>query len=106
MQGPGYVQHTVGHSRTRGREADAFVESLGMVVDNTGVFDHEFGIAVLDDLERNQKIAILHLAARSLLSGDQPPPGLTAVLEGAVPHRLSAEAALGQHEERDDIARG
>jgi len=88
----------------QGAERTLFIESLGMVVDNMRVCDHEFGIAVFDDLGRNQKIAILHLVARSLLSGDQPPPRLTAVLEGAVAGvYLHAREMLSMElEERDE----
>lgn len=88
----------------QGAERMLFVESLGMIVDNMRVFDHEFGIAVFDDLGRNQKIAILHFAARSLLSGDQPPPPLTAVLEGAVAgiYQHVREMLAMELEERDE----
>ena len=46
--------------------------------------DLEFGIPPFDELQRNQKIAALHLVARGLLCPDQPPPPLTAVLDATV----------------------
>lgn len=68
----------------QGAERQLFVESLGTLVDMVTVDEFSTGIQVLDDLTPNQKIAIYHTVARALLVEDEPPPELTAVVEGAV----------------------
>lgn len=67
-----------------GAERQLFVEALATLVDQFVDADPEFGIAPFDELQRNQKIAALHMVARGLLCPDQPPPPLTAVLEATV----------------------
>jgi hypothetical protein len=68
----------------QGAERQLFVESLGTLVDMVTVDEFSTGIQLLDDLTRNQKIATYHTVARALLVEDEPPPELTAVVEGAV----------------------
>ncbi len=65
-------------------ERQLFVESLGMIVDMLTLDEFSTDIQVLEDLARNQTIATYHAAARALLAEDEPPPALTAVIEGAV----------------------
>ena len=68
----------------QGAERQLFVESLGMIVDMLTLDEFSTDIQVLEDLTRNQTIATYHAAARALLAEDEPPPALTAVIEGAV----------------------
>jgi hypothetical protein len=68
----------------KGAERRLIVEALAMIVDQLGGDEFLSEIPVLDDLTRNQKIAVYHAAARALLADDEPPPALTAVLEAAV----------------------
>ncbi|MCU0871575.1 MAG: hypothetical protein MUE50_04455 [Pirellulaceae bacterium] len=68
----------------QGAERRLFVESLGMLVDMLRLDELPTDIQVLDDLTQNQRIATYHAAARALLAEDEPPPALTAVIEGAV----------------------
>ena len=67
-----------------GAERRLFAESLAMIVDYLSEGDYSFGIAVLDDLQRNQKIAVLLGVSKSLLRDNVAPPPLTAVSEAAV----------------------
>jgi hypothetical protein len=55
-----------------------------MIVDLLRTDDFAVDIPVFDDLQRNQKVAILHTIACALLRNDTPAPDLTAVIEGAV----------------------
>ena len=68
----------------QGAERRLFVESLGMLVDMLTLDEFSTDIQVLEDLTRSQRIATYHAAARALLAEDEPPPALTAVIEGAV----------------------
>jgi hypothetical protein len=68
----------------QGDERQLFVESLGMLIDMLACDEFSSDIQVLEDLTRNQKIATYHAVARALLNEDEPPPVLTAVIEGAV----------------------
>ena len=68
----------------QGAERRLFVESLGMIVDMLTLDEFSTDIQVLEDLTRNQRIATYHAVARALLVEDEQPPGLTAVIEGAV----------------------
>ncbi len=68
----------------RGAERTLFVTSVGMMVDLLRTDDCGADIATFENLQRNQKIAILHTATLALLREDVPAPELTAVLEGAV----------------------
>ena len=68
----------------QGAERRLFVESLGMLVDMLTLDSFSTEIQVLEDLTRNQRIVTYHAAARALLAEDEPPPALTAVIEGAV----------------------
>ena len=71
----------------QGAEARLFREALGMVVDMVRD-DHEglwqFGAPPFDNLQPNQKLAVLAQVGTALLREDQPMPRLTAVLEAAV----------------------
>jgi hypothetical protein len=67
-----------------GAERTLFIESLAMIVDNLTVMEQTFGIAVVDNLQHNQQIALFHNVGRALLCRDEPVPPLTAVLEGGV----------------------
>jgi hypothetical protein len=73
-----------GDRELEGAERQLFIESLATLIDQFSDADMEFGIPPFDELQRNQKIAALHLVARGLLCPDQPPPPLTAVLEATV----------------------
>jgi hypothetical protein len=68
----------------QGAERRLFVESLGMLVDMLTLDEFSTDIQVLEDLTRNQRIATYHAVARALLVEDEPPPALTAVIEGTV----------------------
>jgi hypothetical protein len=68
----------------QGAERRLIVESLGMIVDMLTLDEFPTDIQVLEDLTRNQRIATYHAAARALLVEDEPPPTLTAVIEGGV----------------------
>ena len=57
----------------KGVERRLFVPTLGTLVDLFSDVDLEVGIPPFDELQRNQKIAALHLVARGLLCPDQPP---------------------------------
>ena len=65
-------------------ERRLFEESLGRMVDHLAIDDYEFGVQVFDELQRGQKLFPLYRAGRGLLHPDEPPPELTAFLEGAV----------------------
>lgn len=87
-----------------------FVESLGMIVDALSLGDYEAGIAVFDDLQRNQKIAVLLGISKALLRDNVSPPPLTAISEAAVAvvyrhmrERVADE--IGAHE-FDDLSDG
>ena len=68
----------------QGAERRLFVETLAMIADDLSVADGPFGIKAFDELQRNQKIAVLHSVARALLLQNQPAPKLTAAIEAAV----------------------
>ena len=68
----------------QGPERRLFATSLGMIADLLWSDDLAVDIAVFDDLQRNQKIAVLHTIAHALLCDETPAPDLTAVIEGAV----------------------
>jgi hypothetical protein len=55
-----------------------------MIVDMLSQDDMDFGIEVFDQLQRNQKLAILYRAARALLHPDESVIKLTAFVEAAV----------------------
>ena len=67
-----------------GAERRLFEKSLAMMVDLLATGDCEFDVQVFDELQRGQKLFALYRAARGLLRPDEPPPELTAFLEGAV----------------------
>ena len=85
---------SLGDRVLEGEERQFFIELLGTLVDQFSVdrfsgdqfseLELEFGIPPFDELQRNQKIAALHIVARGLLCPDQPPPPLTAVLDATV----------------------
>lgn len=80
----------------QGPERRLFVTSLGMIVDLLRTDDFGVEIPVFDQLQRNQKIAVLHTTAGALLRDDTPAPELTAVIEGAVASVFEhAQAMLG-----------
>jgi hypothetical protein len=68
-------------------EGQLFREALGMVADMVRD-DHEgiwqVGAPPFDNLQPNQKLAVLAQVSSALLREDQPIPKLTAVLEAAV----------------------
>jgi hypothetical protein len=68
----------------QGPERRLFVTSLGMIVDLLRTDDFAVDIPVFDELQRNQKVAVLHTIGHALLCDDTPAPDLTAVIEGAV----------------------
>ncbi len=68
---------------TEGPEARLFIEAVAMLVDFLVDGDCDLGVDPFDQLQRNQKIAVLHALTRALLCRDEPPPKLTAVLESA-----------------------
>jgi hypothetical protein len=79
------VYHTsAGERILLGAERRLFEQSLAMMVDLLATGDCEFGVQVFDELQRGQKLFALYRAARGLLRPDEPPPELTAFLEGAV----------------------
>jgi hypothetical protein len=93
----------------QGAERRLFVESLGMLVDMLTLGEFSTDIQVLEDLTRSQTIAVYHAAARALLAEDEPPPVLTAVIEGAVAgvyrhvrDMISLELDLGEMEDVGD----
>ena len=59
---------------------------------------HRTAIAVVDNLTRNQQTATYHAIACALLDEDEPPPALTAVIEGAATpdaaSRIKAELGI------------
>ena len=67
----------------QGAERRLFVESLGMIVDDLSVGDGPFDVAAFGNLQRNQKIAVLHTVAKALLCNEEPAPELTASIEAA-----------------------
>ncbi len=71
----------------RGAEARLFTDALGALV-NMVRDDHEslwqFGAPPFDDLQPNQKLAVLAQIGTALLRKDRPMPRLSAVLEAAV----------------------
>lgn len=73
-----------GERTLRGAERRLFAESLGMIADCLWVHDFEAGIQVFDDLQRNQRIAVLLSVSKALLRDNVPPPPLTAISEAAV----------------------
>ena len=79
------MYHTPGGDRVLvGAERRFFTHSLATIVDLIADEDMEFGVAPFDELQRNQKLAVLHLAACGLLQPDAPKPKLTAYVESAV----------------------
>jgi hypothetical protein len=86
-----------------GAERRLFEDSLAMMVDRLSVGDYEFGVQVFDDLQRGQKLFALYRAARGLVHPDEPPPELTAFLEGAVAtvYRHALHMAALEIEDRD-----
>ena len=79
-----------GERTLRGAECRLFAKSLGMVVDYLSGGDYEAGVTLFDDLQRNQKIAVLLGVSKALLRDNVCPPPLTAISEAAV-------AAVFQH---------
>jgi hypothetical protein len=73
-----------GERTLRGAERGLFVESLGMIVDYLATDDYEAGIALFDDLQRNQKIALLLGVSKALLRDNVSAPPLKAASEAAV----------------------
>ena len=67
----------------QGAERRLFVESLAMIVDDLSVGDGPFDVAAFGNLQRNQKIAVLHEVAKALLCDEEPAPELTASIEAA-----------------------
>jgi len=92
----------------QGAERRLFVESLAMIVDNLSVGDVPFDAAVFDDLQRNQKIAVLHTVAKALLCDEEPAPELTASIEAAAAmvFRHAADMVAMELNEPDDTAAG
>ena len=93
---------SLGERTLRGAEHRLFVGSLAMLVDYLSGGDYDAGIALFDDLQRNQKIAVLLGVSNALLHDNVSPPPLTAISEAAV-------AVVYQHlEERliDEIREG
>lgn len=90
----------------RGAERRLFVESLAMIVDNLSIGDVPFDAAVFDDLQRNQKIAVLHSVARALLCDEEPVPVLTASIEAAAAmvFRHAADMVAMELNEPDESA--
>lgn len=92
----------------QGAERRLFVESLGMIVDDLSVVDGPFDVEFFDRLQRNQKIATLHLMAKGLLCGQEPAPRLTAAIEAAVATVFLREHAMisleldGEFDELDE----
>jgi hypothetical protein len=68
----------------KGPERRLFVTSLAMIVDLLRTDDFAVDIPVFDNLQQNQKVAVLHTIASALLHEEIPAPDLTAVIEGAV----------------------
>ena len=71
----------------QGAEAVLFREALGTVVDmvrddNESVW--QFGALPFDNLQPNQKLAVLAQVGMALLRENEPMPKLTAILEAAV----------------------
>jgi hypothetical protein len=50
-----------------GAERHFFTQSLAMIVDLLTDEDLVFGVAPFDELQRNQKLVVLYMAARGLL---------------------------------------
>ncbi len=75
---------SIGDRTLGGAERRLFVVSLGMMTDFLSDNDHNLDITVFDDLQRNQKIAVLLGVSKALLRDDVPPPPLTAISEAAV----------------------
>lgn len=73
-----------GERTLQGAERRLFVESLGMIVDYLSTDDYEAGIAQFDDLQRNQKIAVLLGVSKALLRDNVSAPPLKAASEAAV----------------------
>lgn len=73
-----------GNRTLRGAERRLFVESLGMIADFLSDFDYDADIPVFDDLQQNQKIAVLLGVSKALLRDNVAPPPLTATSEAAV----------------------
>lgn len=67
-----------------GAERRFFTCALSEIVEFLSDEDQEFGVALFDQLQRNQKLVVLCEAAHALLDPDRPMPELTAVLEAAV----------------------
>ena len=79
------MYHTPGGDRVLlGAERHFFTHSLAMIVDLLADEDMDFGVAPFDELQRNQKLAVLYMAARGLLQPGEPMPKLTAFVESAV----------------------
>jgi hypothetical protein len=71
----------------QGAEAQLFLEALGVLVDMVRDDDERmwrFGAPPFDNLQPNQKLAVLAQVGSALLRDDQSMPKLTAVLEAAV----------------------
>lgn len=74
-----------GNRTLGGAERELYVASLAMLTDFlSDGNDFEIGIAVFDDLTRNQKIAVLHGVSLALLRDNVAAPQLTAFAEGTV----------------------
>ncbi|MCA9124491.1 MAG: hypothetical protein H6822_24995 [Planctomycetaceae bacterium] len=74
-----------GERTLRGAERRLFLESLGMIVDFlSDDNDYTADITIFDELQRNQKVAVLLGISRALLRENVTPPTLTAISESAV----------------------
>lgn len=81
-----------------------------MIVDYLSGGDYEAGITVFDDLQHNQKIAVLLGVSKALLRDNVAPPPLTAISEAAVAvvyHHIE-ERVVDEIREggRDDLSAG
>lgn len=65
-------------------EARLFATSLRLIGSCLSELELTIGISAVDDLQRNQQIALFHTVARALLCQEEPAPQLTACVEAAV----------------------